>query len=298
MSRKSDMVDDTEQTDFTQFPVSLDAFLTRFANTEESYQCKLFELTRESGRQQQQYIKSWYNEIPSFDDVAEMGPGKYRITMTYTPKGKDTKPTSTSETISISPKYKANSGNIFALQSDVKTLDTPKNNDLIPLIVSMQQQSASMMAGMMQQFMSTIGNIIESREKKSGNNFAEINDMFSSVMMSNIEQQQSIIKKLTGQSIGQDLEDEDMEGPDSIIGWIKKIFDDYGEDILKAGPKLLNILRGQVQKDPRYQQVVNNPQIYKAAYDEIIESNPENKTKIDTILELLDAPQPVISQEQ
>ena len=125
-------------------PSSLDV-VAEYAADDSSHRVSQFEIVKENNRTQEpQFLRSWTNYIPTFEEIAEAGPGKYKLLLTYSPKDGG-KATSTSTTIAISPRYMAPNDKPANGQANALVVPEPptiQNGDLMSAILSMPWEAS------------------------------------------------------------------------------------------------------------------------------------------------------------
>jgi len=298
MAKRTSLGDDLELSpeNAPNYPAAFQQFLDAYGDNEKPTYVSLFEVVRnEKGMNETQYIKTYPGDIPSFDEIAELGPGKYKIMLSYVPKGEE-KRTSKSVTISVSSKYQLTKPG--AKNQPANNLPAPVEfsggGNLLGEVLKLQQANTQQFVSMMQYFMTTVSEMITKRNDSEGGGFREVNNMVQEIMMSNIEQQQLLVERILGQKYGIPFhgEPDEPEQKTTIFDLIKELFIQYGDQILNAGPIMQKMFRSKVQNSEDYALIQKNPELYSEAYNNLVEENPENKGKLDKILGVLGAPLP------
>jgi len=87
-------------------------------------------------------------------------------------------------------------------------------------------------------------------------------------------------------------EDRESGEGKTFFDFVKDLFYTYGDQILNAGPVMQKLFRKQVNESEDFALIEENPDLYKAAYDDILAEDPGNKGKLDNLLKILGAPDP------
>lgn len=280
-----------EQESIPQF---LKDFYENYGNPSRSYKVQLFDADGK-GSTLGDYLKAYGQDIPDYDDIAEeFGGGKYRLMIIYTPKNQKHR-TSRCVTLKISDKYKKKRP-----AKDPETLPAiPESQTTdMPLLMSIMQQSNQNMMTMMQTFLTVIGDVMLEKSKRNNQDSTFIQKQMNDIIMSNAEQQQMLIEKLNNKRFG--FPEEQAEAPEhgaGVIGFIKDIFYRYADAFINSNPTAQKLMGKQVKESQEFLTLLQHPNEYKKAYQQIIEENPANKDKLDTMLALLEAPDPNQMQE-
>lgn len=274
------------------FPERFNDFLCANSDPDRSYTVQVFEIvTNDKNQSAKQYVKSYTNSIPEFDEIADMGPGKYQIVLNYTLPG-ETKRRNTSATLSISPKYAQQKPN--AQLPAIRQPEAIGNDNMLGHIVTMQNSFTSQLMQVMTFFMQTVGQLASDREKANGkaSEYQNMGRIFNQMMMENIESQAAMAERIMETKYHIEPEREEEEAPTNLFDFIKTMFYKYGEQILTAAPQVQKFFRSQVNSSAEFQQLAQQPAIYKAACDDLIKENPENREKLQKVLSILGAPDP------
>ena len=282
-----------EADDKSDLQSALTEFLSIYAEDESQFRVTAFEIVEDkNGSPKPEYIKSWESgHIPQWEEIAHLGAGRYKVQLTYLPKDGE-KPTSTSVQVRISKKCvpPVNEN----LPATVPATGAPVTGDN-PLLIfmQMQQNTTAQMMSMMQMFMQTIGGVMLQREKTGSQDLAGVQRMMGDMIMNNVEQQQQLVERILGTKYGIPFgETEESEEPATVFGFLKEMFNKYGDNLLGAGSAMQKMFRKQFQESEDADLIEENPDLYIAAYNDILAGDPQSKPKLDKILEILGAPDP------
>lgn len=282
------------------YPEAFGQFLAAYAEDEKPFYLQLFEITKDekSGRSDRAYIRSWPNEIPDFDVVASYGPGTYALLLMYHSKKKPNGRLTKTVTIKISAKYKpASQENVLFGEMAVPPMSGPAQiggGGFMGQVLAMQQSQSNQLMQIMGLFMQTVSGMMQKRDDVESrvNGFGQMSRMLNDVIMSNVENQQIMAQKILSKRFDLPENPEENDPEPGLFGFIKDVFYRYGDQILGAAKPVQKFFAQQAQAAPEFELISQQPEVYKAACDDLIQEDPKNASKLKKILGILGAPDP------
>jgi len=172
------------------WPDRFSEFLETYGDEDRAFNVSVFEMKRRTPNapEKPEYLKNYPGEIPSYDDVARYGPGKYRLVLRYVPRGKSAM-TTKSVTIYVSEKYEPEPEPADQSLALVAPGSAPApGGDLFAQVLAMQSGHTQQIVGIMQMFMTTIGEILGRRFENEGQSMGTMQKALNEVILSNVDQ--------------------------------------------------------------------------------------------------------------
>lgn len=270
---------------YSEYENAFNEFLSSFADTEQTYKVSLFQINRgDKGTPEPHWVHTWVNDVPSYETVASFGAGKYRLLLIYTPKeGGDGKAFSKSVTFTISPKAISQPMTNTAIVSQVD------NSQNIALIAQMMQANTQSMMQIMQSFMSTISNVLTERERNKNNgnmDLSSLQNQIGKMMLNNVQNTNELIGEVMRNKLQLPEIEEEKEDVNPLITFIKDMFNEWAPTLLGGNKTVQKMAASMLRKSPQYEQIEANPEILQSAVSDLIQENPENKNKVETLLKI------------
>lgn len=259
-----------------EFDVSLQDFLLE-NQVESGFTCRVFRTYKaHDGRERTSYLTSWTDTVPTYDAIRDMlGPGRYRINLTYTDARGNRQ--ATGRIIEIDPDPaapKSQPPQLYHAQPAPAPGLSP--HDLISLFTVT---------------MKTLGDMAKGNGKSTGADLGEIAQVFAQSMGMMAQQQVGIMGQMQRQMLDLPEPAEERRKPEGLLDLIGWAWNTFGAKLLE-NPALGKMFGPQVRTMPAVEYLLNNPAEYKRVIAQFSEAEGVPAEKLYTLLGALDVPTP------
>ncbi len=282
---ESAQVTDMEERNM-HYDQALEDFVMEAGKQGRHYKSSLFRIVKDAydpGKKAKwAFLHSWTNEVPDYESIGKLyGAGEYRVNVMYNRK-EDGKRTSTTIDIVIDPSF-------GRTQQDVATQAALGDSVAAPQVPQLQP-----MVDMFQSCIKAITEIATAQAARPATpenpNLMEINSAMGKVISQNWQQQQKLISRMSETFLPPEEPETDKGIGDYITELLRGAIEHFGDKLLKGTPIVRDFYKQQIKASPQYEQVLENPEAYRQAYDTLIQQEP--KERVDKILAVLDIPTP------
>jgi len=237
------------------------------------------------GKYHFEFLETYWDDIPSAGDIGrEFGGGCFQLNVYYTDK--KGKRRNTCRVIHISKRFDNKSPDPAAAPAGLAAGADNTTVAYLQLLQSQNNQMFQAMLTMMDKALNALNG-----PSKGGGGMDKIQNSLNKIMIDSAEQQQRLIGIMANKNLQDiDPEYEETEEDKNIFTFLKSLWDEYGETILKGTKQLQNLARKQAQGSEELKTVLSNPQAYAAAYEQLTED--ANPADVDRLLEILGVPSP------
>lgn len=260
-----------------ELDASLQDFLLEHGNGAD-YKCSIYRrYTSVSGKEQHSYLTEFPNEIPTYEALRRlMGPGLYRINVTYTDRHGKRSYTSRNVELDQDPAARVAAAAVPA-----------------PIAATPQGLQSSDLVSLLNTLIKTIGDITKGQGngKSAASELGEIAAVFAQSMGAMASQQVGIMGQMQRQLLDLPDQQPEQKRPEGLVDLLVWAWNTFGQKLLQ-NPALGKMFAPQVQTMPQVQYLVNNPDEYERVINEFTEREGVNPDSLAQLLGALDMPLP------